>query len=783
MEPPPTQFAARMDTARAEPTVAGTGSSEAVSLDLRLLASATPLDELDTIYRTAPIGLAVIDRQLRYVRINEYLARINGASVEAHIGRTVRDMVPDLAEQAELALKNLLETGQPQLDVEFVCDVPGRPGVQGAWLEQWHPLRNDRGEIIGISVVAEDVTERRRTEHALRENEARFRAFVTASSDLVYRMSPDWAQMREFDGRTFAADTGRPSHAWLGQFIAPEDQPQVSAAIRHAIDSRTIFQLEHRVRRADGSLGWISSRAVPLMDEDGEISEWFGAASDITARKHAEEAGRDLARRLERQFRLFDGVASTTPDFIYVFDRGGRFLYANRRLLEVWGRTLEGVIGKTCLELGYERWHHDMHMREIAQVIATSRPLKGEVPFMAPLTGIFGIYEYIFTPVVGPDGEVEVIAGTTRDVTERKHSEEALQASESRFRAIAEQVEVGLALTDRSGRFVYVNDRYCSIVSQPRDAILGRTVEDLTHPEDWIRNEPLLERTFTDGEPFVIEKRYVRPDGTALWVRNSVSARRDPAGIIVGSLAVSMDVTERVLAEEALREADRAKDEFLAMLSHELRNPLAPLRTSLKMFEREELSARGLQALQVSTRQLHQMTRLVDDLLEVSRVTRGKIDLRAERVILQHTIYGVAECVAQTLEERSQRLAFEIPGDPIWVHADPVRVAQILDNLLTNASKYSEPGARIEVAVRPDAHEVAIQVKDHGIGIEPQHLPKLFTLFSQVDTSIDRSHGGLGIGLALVKRLAELHGGRVTAHSDGPGTGSTFTVVLPRSPG
>jgi PAS domain S-box-containing protein len=163
--------------------------------------------------------------------------------------------------------------------------------------------------------------------------------------------------------------------------------------------------------------------------------------SDITERKRAEQALRDSAERYERQVRLFDGVASTTPDFVYLFDLDGRFQYANRRLLEVWGMKFRDVLGKTCRELGYEQWHHDMHMREMAQVIKTKRPIKGEVPFKAPLTGVFGVYEYIFTPVIGPDGKVELIAGTTRDITERKQMEDALRQAQEKLQQHAQTLE------------------------------------------------------------------------------------------------------------------------------------------------------------------------------------------------------------------------------------------------------------------------------------------------------------------------------------------------------
>src|SRR6185312_2448646 len=177
---------------------------------------------------------------------------------------------------------------------------------------------------------------------------------------------------------------------------------------------------------------------LPLPDRRFGVVCYF---RDISERKRTREKLLELTARQEQQARLFDGVASTTPDFVYAFDLQGKFLYANRRLLEVWGMKLPAVIGKTCRQLGYEQWHHDMHMREIRQVIETKQSIRGEVPFKAPRTGIFGVYEYIFTPVFGPGGEVEFIAGTTRDVTDRKRAEMALQEAQQKLRQHAEDLE------------------------------------------------------------------------------------------------------------------------------------------------------------------------------------------------------------------------------------------------------------------------------------------------------------------------------------------------------
>jgi signal transduction histidine kinase len=291
-----------------------------------------------------------------------------------------------------------------------------------------------------------------------------------------------------------------------------------------------------------------------------------------------------------------------------------------------------------------------------------------------------------------------------------------------------------------------------------------------------------LHATLESGAPQSIEFAFESPDGTRQFQAMMVP-ERGTFGTIETVLCIAHDVTDIRRSEAELRSADKRKDDFLAMLSHELRNPLAPLRTACKVLEREQLSEQGRLALQIGGRQLHHVTRIVDDLLEVSRIARGKIRLQPERVIAQSVIRSVVDGMATTLEERSQRLSLELPIDPLWVTADPVRLAQIVYNLLTNASKYGIRGGNIVVRLRLESGEVLVEVEDDGIGIAPANLTNVFELFSQIEASSARSRDGLGLGLALVKRLAELHGGRVDARSDGPGRGSTFTVALPHGRG
>lgn len=258
---------------------------------------------------------------------------------------------------------------------------------------------------------------------SLEEREGRFRALIIASADMVYSMNPDWTIMTELVGRGFLLDTREPIVNWMDIYIPADEQDRVKAAIRHAIDEKKIFHLEHKVQLANGATGWTLSRAVPIFDPEGGIVEWFGAASDITERRRIDEALREAKEIAEQQKRLYETITSSTPDLIYVFDLDYRFTYANQALLAMWGKTWKEAIGKRLIDNGYEDWHAEMHEREIDEIKTSKKTIRGEVAFPHAVLGR-RVYDYILTPVFNEDGEVEAVAGTTRDITEIKENEQ-----------------------------------------------------------------------------------------------------------------------------------------------------------------------------------------------------------------------------------------------------------------------------------------------------------------------------------------------------------------------
>jgi PAS domain S-box-containing protein len=356
---------------------------------------------------------------------------------------------------------------------------------------------------------------------------------------------------------------------------------------------------------------------------------------------------------------------------------------------------------------------------------------------------------------------------------------ETLLQREREMRSLADNTPDILTRFDRELRYVFVNAAIEKATGRPRDDFLGRTMRDLGMPED-LRDpwEQALRFVFETKKPWSIEFGYAGPGGVRRYATRLVP-EFGPAGEAEFVLGVTQDVTDRKCAEEALKNADRRKDEFLATLAHELRNPLAPIRTGLHVLKVSRDAAVVVDTRKMMDRQLSHMVRLIDDLLDVSRITSDKLTLRKEWVLLRAVAETAVEASRPGIEASGHALKLALPEEPVWLAADPTRLAQVVSNLLTNAAKYTPEGGCVELAAVQKGGEVILRVTDTGLGIPPGMLDEVFEMFTQVNRSLDRSQGGLGIGLALVKRLVELHGGTITAESPGLGEGSTFTVRLP----
>jgi PAS domain S-box-containing protein len=504
-------------------------------------------------------------------------------------------------------------------------------------------------------------------------------------------------------------------------------------------------------------------------------SALLGIVRDTSGRKQLEAAQMRLLRLVE-----------ASQDFVALSEPDGKLIYVNQAGRRLLGLMAPDELVSMSIADHLSLWAREKLLNEAIPAALRRGSWTGESALLGRDGAEIPVSQMILAHR-NADGEVEYLSTVARDLSERIKAEEALRESEERFRRVIQQAPIPILVYAQDGRLLEMSSAVTLLAGWTRDDIPDARAWHLkcrrTPPErvEAELNEARLHFCLQDALPEPREiTLWTRLGEPRLWLLHGSAPMRLPDGrLLLAHMAI--DLTERRRAEEGLRLAERQKDEFIAMLAHELRNPLAPIRNAVQVLREPRLAGPDLQwARNVIDRQVAQMSRLLEDLLDASRVTHGTITLRRTPVNLATVIEQAVEAGRPLIGFHRHTLRLTLPSEPIWVEGDLVRLVQILSNLLNNAAIYTDTGGAIDLILEPLPDEAVIRVRDNGRGITAELLPRIFDVFTQGDRPLDRTQGGLGLGLVLARRLVEMHGGRVEAQSAGPGQGAEFAVHLPR---
>ncbi|MEX5748090.1 PAS domain S-box protein [Massilia sp. X63] len=673
-----------------------------------------------------------------------------------------------------------------------------------AWFTfSYSPVRDERGAVGGMICTVIEVTDRVRALARHKEAEERLALSLEASGNIgtwSYDLDTAATYVDERFARLFQVEAALAREGTelvrFTDMIHPEDRPRVLAAIDRAILSESLYDVEYRIPQRSGADAWVNARGKVFTDPETGGRRFAGIAVDITDRKRAEQARAESERqalaaslRADESARRLDVLLDAIPVGIVYADAAGRLQLANAANRRIWGAHPQAERVEDYGE--WKGWWPDGAERAGQRVLAHEWPIVRVLGGGEQAGGVFeiepfgapGVRRTILVQAAAirdRDGAMVGAVAANMDITPQVEAERAMKDSEAKFRLIANVIPQMVWSADAGGLNDYLNTRWEEFTGVPEERIRGNGWVDVVHPDDLPPLNERWRRSLATGEPFEIEHRLVHHAQGYRWVLNRALPSLDAAGRATRWMGTLTDIHDQKTGAEELLAQARRKDEFLAMLAHELRNPLAPISNAAQLLAMTSLDPQRVrQSSEVIIRQVRHMTSLVDDLLDVSRVTRGLVELEQERVDIKSVVASAVEQARPLIEARGHALDQHMVSQRCWVQGDRIRLVQVVVNLLNNAAKYTAQGGTIALSVETDAASVTITVRDNGIGIDRAMLPHVFGLFTQAERTPDRSQGGLGLGLALVHSLVQLHGGRVAAHSAGLGMGSTFTVTLP----
>lgn len=793
--------------------------------------------DLHTTILNAPIGICLLNAKTLIAElVNDKFVEIAGRPHEQIIGKFHWDAFAEVRSSYEKDLNNVVLTGQP-----FHADEVEMMLIRGGKEEHvnitfvYSPVKDEAGTVTKVAIwVLENtrrVTERKQELSAklsFQQERDRLKSFlmqapagisILSGPKLVYELVNPAYQLI-LQGRNLL---GRPIFEAVPELVGTPLQQQL---MRVYEKGETLQVNELLVPIADYEGGpthnrYFSFTYQPWRNEKDQVDGIVGIVFEVTAFKKVQEELAAARAEADQQKRVLETISTGTPDLMYVFDLQYRFTYANDALLKMWGKTWDTAVGVGLRENGYEEWHAQMHEREIDSIVLTKKPVRGDVSFPHAELGE-RVYDYILIPVLNQSGEVEAVAGTTRDVTERKQLETALAKAAEELQTINEQMEaVNEELRASNEELIQTNEELESVNHQlketrqkveEREAMLRLAVnaanfgtwfvhtatrEFITdgrlkelfgfYPDEDLTLEQALAQVTDEYRAYVAEKlddtinqgrdydvTYAVTgfhDKRLRWLRALGNMVVDPSGGYSILTGVVIDVTEQKMDEQR-------KNDFIGMASHELRTPLTSLSgfiqlTMIKLENHEDPFV--TEALAKAHLQVKRMTNMINGFLNVARLESSKISL-------DKTDFSLGELIEEVITEMKLTVVTHTfswqPGEPVMVHADKDKIWSVLTNLLSNAIKYSPSRETIEIIYDRVGNKARVGVRDEGIGLTPGDKEKVFDRFFRVQSNQTRYISGFGIGLYLSAEIIRRHDGEIWAESE-PGKGSTFYFTLP----
>lgn len=681
-------------------------------------------------------------------------------------------MHPDDARRLAERLEGWQREGRHEVSFDFrLLHGDGRERWMQAWARLAPAKEGESAKLVGINI---DVTDFLLMERRLAESRAAYERLFDVSVDaiVVQEFGSDGTDRLLSANAAFGHIVGAPPAELVGQFLSNFVSPADRATLADQMKAlRTTGKLQHEFSIVRKNAPPIRVEATSRFFDENGRTRCLSILRDVTERRKAEEEIKKSALR-------FRALAEALPSIVWTADAAGRVDFFNAAWGSVTGLSADEGIG--------EGWARAIHPADQPRLVHAWRKAIADQAIYeqeARVQQRDGSYRWYLNrgyPVREGNGHAPRWVGTSTDIDAVKRSEEALRARGSWLQSIVETIPHMVWTANTEGKLEYQSRQLLEYTGPWTPSAELLPWAPLVHLDDHPSAEQLWRRMTGGVEPLNAELRMRRHDGVFRWLALSAAPETDHEGRVLGWIGTWTDIDAQKAATEALHEADRRKDDFLAVLSHELRNPLAPIRLGLRVLEQTPPGSETWhRSLQILHRQSDHLARLVGDLLDLTRINSGKVRLHLEPLNLAELVARCVEDHRAEFASHGVALEWNVLHLPVFVLADATRISQSVGNLLQNAAKFSKTGGRASVRLETDGATAHIVVEDDGQGIDPRILPHLFQPFMQAELGIERSHGGLGLGLALVRSLVEMHGGAVAASSKGLGHGSRFVITLP----